>query len=231
MNAVGPTRARPGSTISRGASRPRVSHSRETAAATVRTSSSTGGSGSASTCRIPKPPPTSIVRGSQSSSRPAAVGELGEQRDREQVRAHVRELRADVDVEALDVEPCGERGADRLDRVVLVEPELGAAVAGADRLVRLRLDSRRDADENAADARGGSAPGLVERVEDDERAGPAAAARSSSSDLLFPCTSRRSPAMPARRANASSPSVETSAPSPSSASRRISATLGNAFVP
>ena len=44
-------------------------------------------------------------------------------------------------------------------------------MAGADRLVRLRLDSRRDADDDAADAGGGRAPGLVERVEDDERAG------------------------------------------------------------
>ena len=100
---------------------------------------------------------------------PATVGELGQQRDREQVRAHVRELRADVDVQALDVEPCRKRGAHRLDRVVLVEPELGAAMAGADLLVRLGLDSRRDADQDAAYARVGRAHGLVERVQDDER--------------------------------------------------------------
>ena len=113
----------------------------------------------------------SIVRGSQSSSVAATIRELGEERDGEQVRAHVLELRADVDVQALDVESGAERRADGLDRVVLVEPELRAAVAGADRLVRLCLDARRDADEHAANAGGGSPFGLVERVEDDERAG------------------------------------------------------------
>ena len=101
---------------------------------------------------------------------------------------------------------------------------------GADCLVRLRLDARRDPDEDAADAGRGGPLRLVERVEDDERAG-GAAARSSSSDLLLPCTSSRSPAIPAACANASSPRVETSAPSPSSASSRIRATFGNAFVP
>ena len=70
---AGSTRARsrpscPGSTISFGACSPRASHSRSTAAATVRTSSSTCGSGSSTSCRIPKPPPMSIVDGIQSSS-------------------------------------------------------------------------------------------------------------------------------------------------------------------
>ena len=103
-------------------------------------------------------------------------------------------------------------------------------MAGADRLVRLGLDARRDADEDPAHAGGGGARRLVERVEDDERLGAGRGA-SSSSDLLFPWTTSRSPGIPARRAKASSPSVETSAPSPSSASSRISATFGNAFVP
>ena len=57
-----------------------------------------------------------------------------------------------------------------------------------------------------------------------------AAARSSSSLLLLPCMTIRSAGTPARRAKASSPSVETSAPRPSSASREITATLGNALT-
>jgi hypothetical protein len=101
----------------------------------------------------------------------AAVGELREQRHREQMRAHVGELRADVDVQALDVEPGGKCGADRLDRVVLVQPELGAAMAGADGLVRLRLDAGGHADEDATHARLGGTRGLVERVQHDERPG------------------------------------------------------------
>ena len=76
-----------------------------------------------------------------------------------------------MDVKALDLEPGGDRGVDGLDRIVLVEAELGAAVAGPDRLVCLRLDPRRDTDENAADTRGGSPAGLVRCVEDHERAG------------------------------------------------------------
>ena len=61
---------------------------------------------------------------------------------------------------------------------------------------------------------------------------PAApAAASSASSLLLPWTTSASPPMPACCAKRSSPSVETSAPSPSSASRRITETFGNAFVP
>ena len=84
---------------------------------------------------------------------------------------HVGELRADVDVQPLDVQPGVPRGADGLDGIVFVEAELGAAVPGANRLVRLRFDPRRDADEDATHAGGGSACRLVGRVEDDERAG------------------------------------------------------------
>ena len=61
---------------------------------------------------------------------------------------------------------------------------------------------------------------------------PAApAAASSASSLLLPWTTSASPSIPACCAKRSSPSVETSAPSPSSASRRITETFGNAFVP
>ena len=61
---------------------------------------------------------------------------------------------------------------------------------------------------------------------------PASAApRNSSSDLLFPCTIRFGPSIPAFLAYASSPREATSAPKPSSASRRMIATFGNAFVP
>jgi hypothetical protein len=62
-----------------------------------------------------------------------------------------------------------------------------------------------------------------------KRALASAAARSSSSLLLFPCTTMRSPGRPASSANLSSPRVETSAPKPCSASRRSTATFGSAL--
>ena len=100
----------------------------------------------------------------------AARGELPELGDRLQVRAAVGELGADVHVQPFDLEPGRARRGDRDERLVRVEPELRAAVAGADRLVRLGFDAGRDADEHAADAGLGRARRLVERVERDERA-------------------------------------------------------------
>ncbi len=100
----------------------------------------------------------------------AARGELAEVGDCLQVGAAVRELGADVHVQSLDLEPgCACRG-DCDERVFRVEAELRAAVAGADRLVRLGLDARRDAHEHPADAGLGSARRLVERVDRDQRA-------------------------------------------------------------
>ena len=97
-----------------------------------------------------------------------------------------------------------------------------------DRIVGVGVDPGRDAHEHAPPA---ARPlDVVQRV-DDEEPTPAAAARAiSSSDLLLPWNTIRSPAMPARIANSSSPSVETSAPSPSSAKSRSSATFGNALT-
>ena len=61
---------------------------------------------------------------------------------REQALGALRELRADVDVQACDVEPCRSRVADGSDRVVGDEPELRLGVRGLDRTMRLGLDAR-----------------------------------------------------------------------------------------
>ena len=82
-----------------------------------------------------------------------------------------RELRADVDVQPVDVEPAARARARRLERVHRAEAELRAVVAGPDRFVRVGLDAGRDADERTPDARSGGALRLVRRVEHDERAG------------------------------------------------------------
>ena len=58
-----------------------------------------------------------------------------------------------------------------------------------------------------------------------------AANRSSSSDLLFPCTTHDDGGIPAASAYFISPSVETSAPMPSSHRIFMIGTFGNAFVP
>ena len=104
-------------------------------------------------------------------------------------------------------------------------------MAGADRLVRLGLDAGRHADEHAPHARGGRALRLVERVEDDERARLGGRAQLlvglvvAVDERAARRRSRRAGRRRARRAST------TSAPSPSSASSRITATFGNAFVP
>ncbi len=56
-----------------------------------------------------------------------------------------------------------------LERLLRRDAELRADVAGSDRLVRVRLDSRRDADEHPLDADLTRALELLDRVEDDVR--------------------------------------------------------------
>ena len=167
----GPTSERPGSTISCGAGKSaRRPFALDRSAIERATSSSTGGSGSSSTWRIPKPPPMSIVRrapvelvAARARRTPRAARPPAGARARP--RAASRRGRAGP-------RPRGrlQRGAHRLERIVRVEPELRAAVARADRLVRLGLDPGRDAHEHAPDAGRGCARRLVERVEHDERA-------------------------------------------------------------
>ena len=109
--------------------------------------------------------------------------------------------------------------------------ELRAVVARLDRVVRVGVDARRDAHEHAPHAGGAArstssgassttsqASGLGRR-----RAAPRPTCCCRATTI---CVGGR---CPARSANASSPSVDTSAPSPSSASRRRTATFGNAF--
>src|SRR5262249_11231001 len=78
---------------------------------------------------------------------------LARSSDREQ-------LRADVDVEPVDLAP-ERRGLLRSD------PELRAELPGADRLVRVSLDAGCDADEHPLDTGTPGAVELLERVEDD----------------------------------------------------------------
>ena len=89
----------------------------------------------------------------------------------EQALGAARELRADVDVQPCDVEPCRPRVAHGGDGVVGDEPELRLRVRGLDRPMRLRLDAGSDTDQNRCDAGRPRTGGFVERVEDDQRAG------------------------------------------------------------
>ena len=165
------------------------------------------------------------------AGRPLAEG--GEPVDGEQALVDPLELRADVEVDAGDVEAeLAGRARSRSSASSGAEPELRLVVRGLDRLVRDGLDARRQPHEHAPHAGGGRA-----------RSGSSGASSTTSRARLGgrpqllvrlvvaveeePVARRARP--PAR--SASSPSVETSAPIPSSASTRRSATFANAFVP
>ena len=183
----------------------------------------------AGACRTPSPPPRSTSRGVQSSrlgtrrrTRPASRSSRGAARRRGPAS---RDGRGDRRRRA----PASRR-SDRLARLLGAQPELRAEVAGADRLVRVDLDPRRQAEENRPDP-GGRRAG-----------GSSGASRTTSPARLAPPprAPRRSCCCRARRAARRGPGterelelagVETSAPTPSSASRRSTATFGNAFVP
>ncbi len=107
----------------------------------------------------------------------AAGGELPELRDRLEMRAAVRELRAHVYVHPFDLQPRVARAGDRSERLVRVEPELRTPVPRSDRFVGLGLDPGRDADEHPSDAGRGRPCRLVERVDRDERSGLAGRAQ------------------------------------------------------
>ena len=184
--------------------------------------------GSSSTCRTPSPPPRSTMRGVQPSSARRRAAKPRDPVDRHQRRAEVHELRADVHVQPLALaaarriaSTASSGGSPNFEPwcAVLTASCVSASIPGVTR-IRQRV---------AADR--ARALELVERVEHDQRAHARPRARSSSSSLLLPWMTSRSPGMPARSANSSSPTVETSAPRPSSASSRSTATDGNAFVP
>src|SRR4029077_11933230 len=80
------------------------------------------------------------------------------------------ELRADVDVHALDLEAELARPLDLALGGVRGQAELRFLVRGLDRAMRHRLHARRKAYEHAPDARGRSLLRLARRIEDDERA-------------------------------------------------------------
>ena len=97
----------------------------------------------------------------------AARGEGREAHDRLGLRVEVRELRADVDMDAEHVEAPLERLRDDGTGLIGREPELRAVVPRADRLVRVGVDAERDPHERALDAGGRGEAGLVPRVEHD----------------------------------------------------------------
>ncbi len=77
------------------------------------------------------------------------------------------QLRADVHVQTLGVA----QRLERRQRVVGRQPELRAVVRRLHRLVRVGLDARRDADQEARRAERLGTLELLERVEHDQRAG------------------------------------------------------------
>ena len=197
----------------------------------VRTSSSTGGSGSSWTWRIPKPPPTSIVRGVQSSSSRQRSANCASSATASRCARTSASWEPTWTCSPSTSSPASRAARTASTRFVLVEPELGAAVAGADRLVRLRLDPGRDADEDAAHACRGRARRLVERVQR-RRAPPPRPRRAAPRPT---CCSRaragarpRSPPAARRRARPASRRPRRAPPRRAGAS---AATFGNAFVP
>ena len=100
--------------------------------------------------------------------RPAFGGEAGEPVHGEAGRRDVEELRAEVHVQAFDVQLELACLLDQPERLVRRQAELRAAVAGLDRVVRVGVDARRHPHEHALDARGRGPQGLVRGVEDDQ---------------------------------------------------------------
>ena len=118
---------------------------------------------------VPDPEAAAEVRDPRHPAELVAAprGERREPHDRLGLRVEVRELRADVDVDAEHVETALERVGDERPRQVGRQPELRAVVPGADRLVGVGVDAERDADEHALDAGLRRERGLVGRVEHD----------------------------------------------------------------
>ena len=174
--SVTPARAvseRPGSRITAGAGAPparRRGRARRGARAVNSAIESSGSSGVAAT---PSPPPRSSVRSSQPSSVRARAAKAAIQST--VVRAAPRS-RSWEPMWTWRPSVSG-RAAQRLERVLRREPELRAVVAGADLLVGVGLDPGRDPDQRSRDAGGAGAVDLLERVDDDERAGGRRGAR------------------------------------------------------
>src|SRR5207302_10907474 len=95
--------------------------------------------------------------------------ERGETVDRDEALVDARELRADVEVDAGDVQAEPARLVDGCERGVGREAELRLVVRGLDRLVRDRLDPRGEPAEHPPNAGGSGARRLIGRVEDDGR--------------------------------------------------------------
>ena len=118
--------------------------------------------------------------------RAAVGGEGGEPVDRHALGAHSEQLRSDVDVQPLRVQPQIGAACKRRGRLLRCQAELRAAVAGGDGPVRVGVDARRHAYEDAAHAGGRCALGVVRSVEHDEATG----LRRSRRALRPPCCSR-----------------------------------------
>ena len=161
VTPAGPTRLRPGSSHSSGSGSPASTNAvRAVVAALV---ASAAASGHVVVGVVPDPEAAAEVRDARDPAElvAAARGERREPHDRLGLRVEVRELRADVDVNAEHVEPTLERVGDERARLVGRQPELRAVVPGADRLVGVGVDAERDAHEHALDAGAGCQLGLV----------------------------------------------------------------------
>jgi hypothetical protein len=170
----------------------------------------------------------SIVRGSQSSSRRHRSANSGEQRYGEQVCARIASCDPTWTCRPSTSRPA-RRGADGLGRVVLVEPELGAAVAGADRLVRLGLDpgvTRTSTRRTPAAARA-----RARRARRGRRARRRGRRAQLLVRLVVPVHEQALAVDPGPLRERELAERRDVRAEPSSASRRISATFGNAFVP
>ena len=238
MTVPGPAMPRPGSIASDGTASPYAVHSR-------------------STMRAQRPPHLDdvgrVVGTGVGDAEAAAEVELGqldpvlvahrdEQPDhpvrRDLEAAGVEDLRADVGVQADQLEPRrGEHPAYRLEGVAAGqrEAELLVLVRGRDELVGVRLDAdgARTSTRWVAPRSTHSRPSRSISSSESTTTRPTPASRaaaSSATDLLLPCSSIRSPGNPARTATASSPPVHTSRPSPSSSTQRATAVQRNALA-
>ena len=152
VTPAGPTRLRPGSSHTSGVGRPASTNAVRAVVAAL--------AASARRLRdvvvgvVPDPEAAAEVRDPRDPAELVAApcGERREPHDRLGLRVEVRELRADVDVDAEHVETAVERVGDERPRLVGRQPELRAVVPRADRLVRVGVDAERDPDEHALDA-------------------------------------------------------------------------------
>ena len=126
---------------------------------------------SSSTWRIPKPPPTSTSAGVQSSSSRQREANSPSWETASRWARPSASWEPTCTCRPSTSSPAARAAAIATSASSASRPNFEPTMPGPDRLVRLGLDARRDADEHPADARLGCARRLVERVDRDESAG------------------------------------------------------------